>query len=214
VNNTRTKEQKKADSNERARLRMATHRETQAYKEWLIASRERRRLLKEKYRRQVGVMPKTNKTKTKADEVKARKAQALVIAYLWCEAHIVDYSRALKARNRHREKYANNPTYAIYHRLKRWMHKHLGDGVQSRKWAKHLGYTPEELRRHLEQQFIKGMGWHNKGKWHIDHIVPVASFNITSIDCPDFAACFGLHNLRPVWAKENMRKSDRREFLL
>lgn len=51
---TRTKEQIKADRNERARLRMAKHRETAAYQEWLLASRERRRLLKEKYRRQAG----------------------------------------------------------------------------------------------------------------------------------------------------------------
>ena len=94
------------------------------------------------------------------------------------------------------------------------MHKHLADQLPSRKWAKHLGYTPDELRAHLERQFVSGMGWHNKGKWHIDHIIPASSFTITSIECPDFAACFGLHNLRPVWAKENMRKSDRMEFLL
>ena len=50
----RTKEQIKAERNERARLRMAEYRKTAAYQEWLLASRERRRLLKEKYRMQAG----------------------------------------------------------------------------------------------------------------------------------------------------------------
>lgn len=209
-----TKEQLKAERNERSRLRMAKYIKTQAYQEYLIASRERRRLLKEKYRRKAGISPRGSKEKEKKLAAEEKKRIAEDMAMTWCECHVLLYYRREKARQKHKRKYANDATYAIYHRIKLWMHKHLGDRLPSRKWSKHLGYTPEQLRAHIERQFTRGMGWSNKGEWHIDHIVPVSSFTITSIESPDFIACFGLQNLRPVWAKENLRKSDRMEFLL
>ena len=67
---------------------------------------------------------------------------------------------------------------------------------------------------HLEKQFASGMTWKNYGEWHIDHIVPQASFNITSSDCDDFRALWALSNLRPLWAAENIRKKDTRTHLL
>lgn len=42
--------------------------------------------------------------------------------------------------------------------------------------------------------------------WHIDHIVPSASFKFESLDDPDFLICWGLDNLRPLEAKTNMSK--------
>ena len=50
--------QTKEELNAKARVRMAAHRETQAFQDWLVASRELRRGLKEKYRRQAGALPK------------------------------------------------------------------------------------------------------------------------------------------------------------
>jgi hypothetical protein len=114
----------------------------------------------------------------------------------------------------HKWKYQNVARYNIYHRLKRWMHKHIGNSLPSRKWSKYLGYTTEDLKKHLQRQFQKGMNWENKGQWHIDHIVPVSSFKIESIDSPEFRACFGLSNLRPVWAKDNQTKGAKRTHLI
>ena len=111
-------------------------------------------------------------------------------------------------------KYHNLPRQMLYHRIKCWMHKHLGDKLPSLKWAAKLGYTTEELRVHLERQFTKGMKWENKGAWHIDHIRPVASFEFEDMDDPELLDCFGLCNLRPIWGKENLKKGAKREFLL
>jgi hypothetical protein len=58
------------------------------------------------------------------------------------------------------------------------------------------------------------MSWDNIGDWHIDHIVPLASFTFSSADDPEFRAAWALTNLRPLWAADNMRKHARREFLL
>lgn len=43
-----------------------------------------------------------------------------------------------------------------------------------------LGYSLHELKVHLERQFLPGMSWNNYGTWHLDHIIPLASFKIES----------------------------------
>lgn len=113
-----------------------------------------------------------------------------------------------------RFRYRTEPTFVLYHRIKTWMHQHIKEKRDSRKWAHILGYTPEQLRIHLEKQFTKGMSWENKGAWEIDHLLPVASFEINGFDDPNFHACYGLHNLRPIWKKENRDKRDKILFLL
>jgi len=96
---------------------------------------------------------------------------------------------------------------AISHALK-------GSGKGGRSWQELVGYRAEDLRDHLERQFTKGMTWENYGEWHVDHIIPLSSFEYTSPDDPEFKACWALTNLRPLWARENIRKSDRRTLLL
>lgn len=83
-------------------------------------------------------------------------------------------------------------------------------------WPEMVEYTAEELKNHLERQFLKGMKWENYGKygWHVDHIVPVSDFNFTSSEDPEFKACWALGNLRPLWSKENHSKHAKRTHLL
>lgn len=122
--------------------------------------------------------------------------------------------KILAVKKQYRVKNKYNPKHILYSRIQSWMNNHFNKSVPSKKWAKILGYTPEELKAHIEKQFTKGMSWERKSEIHLDHIVPVSSFNITSIDHPDFHACYGLHNLRPMWAKDNMSKGKKILFLL
>lgn len=86
---------------------------------------------------------------------------------------------------------------------------------RGRSWEKIVGYTRDELKVHLERQFIGHMSWENYGRvWHVDHIIPLASFKFTSADDPEFKAAWALTNLRPLWKKANMRKSYFRKHLL
>jgi hypothetical protein len=68
-----------------------------------------------------------------------------------------------------------------------------------------LGCTIDELKIHLEKKFVKGMNWKNYGKWHIDHIKPCCSFDLTDLEQQKI--CFHYTNLQPLWAKDNIRKS-------
>lgn len=75
-----------------------------------------------------------------------------------------------------------------------------------------LGYGPDEFRKHIEMQFRGKMTWDNHGKWHVDHIIPVIAMIEGGERDP--SVINSLTNLRPIWAKENLRKGSRRESLL
>lgn len=72
-----------------------------------------------------------------------------------------------------------------------------------------IGCSLPELRDHLERQFQPGMNWGNYGfyGWHIDHKKPISSFDLT--DPEQQRTCFHFSNLQPLWAEDNLRKSDK-----
>jgi len=72
-----------------------------------------------------------------------------------------------------------------------------------------IGCSIEELRLHLERQFVVGMTWENYGYdgWHIDHIRPCASFDLSKPE--QQRVCFHFTNLQPLWAADNKSKRDR-----
>ena len=75
-----------------------------------------------------------------------------------------------------------------------------------RKWQELVGYSLQDLVTHLEKQFTDGMSWLNYGQWHVDHKVPLAAFSFDSPDDSNFLICWGLENLQPMWATDNMKK--------
>ena len=80
---------------------------------------------------------------------------------------------------------------------------------QNTKYLDILGYKKEELKNHLEKQFTKDMTWKafRNGKIHIDHIKPQSLFNLKDIN--DIKECWSLNNLQPLWAKDNIAKSNK-----
>ena len=77
----------------------------------------------------------------------------------------------------------------------------------STSYNKHLGCSTKEFNRHLESQFTQRMTWGNYGTyWHMDHILPVASFDHE--DENQVKVCWHWTNCRPLEAKANMAKSD------
>jgi len=75
---------------------------------------------------------------------------------------------------------------------------------------RHLGYSTDDLIKHLEKQFKEGMTLENYGKvWHIDHIKPDSWFNYTSKEDEEFKKCWALENLQPLFVKDNLKKGNR-----
>lgn len=113
-----------------------------------------------------------------------------------------------------RNKLSTDPAWRVSAHMRTLMHRALGSGKAGRSWREFVSYTLPELMEHLERQFLPGMSWENRGDWHIDHIVPRASFDYSSPADPEFRACWALSNLRPLWALDNIRKNDRRTHLI
>lgn len=82
-----------------------------------------------------------------------------------------------------------------------------GGAIIDKRTMETTGCTPPVLRAHLEARFKPGMTWKNHGVngWHIDHIIPLCSFDLND---PEQAA-IALHytNLQPLWARDNLKKA-------
>ncbi len=111
-----------------------------------------------------------------------------------------------KAYSYKKEKRKND----VHFKLADWLRNRIRDALKGNFKAgsavKDLGCSIEELKQRLEQQFKSGMTWENhsfKG-WHIDHIKPLASFDLTNRK--QFLEACHYTNLQPLWAKENLSK--------
>jgi hypothetical protein len=70
-----------------------------------------------------------------------------------------------------------------------------------------LGCTFLELKEHIENKFTEGMSWElvMNGKIHLDHIIPISMCK----DENELKKLCHFENLQPMWAEENIRKSNK-----
>jgi hypothetical protein len=132
----------------------------------------------------------------KRPEVKAR-----LTAYFSSES-IKDYKKT----------YFTRTQVKVAHRMRQRVRDALAWSKGARSWGaiwEIIGCTREQLLDHISGQFQTGMTWENMGDWHIDHIRPCASFDLT--DPKQQRQCFHFSNLQPLWAADNLAKSDKWE---
>jgi len=136
----------------------------------------------------------------------------------WCKVckakYSAKYDQIPKVKQRHNERKRKRDKERrktdTQYKLKKNLRKRLRDALQgnskSAPTLKLLGCTVEYLKNHLESQFTEGMGWDNYGfyGWHIDHIIPIDSFDLT--DPAQQRECFHFSNLQPLWAEDNLIK--------
>lgn len=106
----------------------------------------------------------------------------------------------------------NSPLAVMQSRLSR-LHRHALAQVGAIKKSptfEQLGYTVSDFVAHIERQFMSGMNWSNMKEWQIDHITPIS--NAKTFE--DVVALNQLSNLRPMWARENNAKKNKRTHLL
>lgn len=117
--------------------------------------------------------------------------------------------RYLKVRNiaetkRYHERKNTDSIFYIKLSLRRRLSQALKNNYKSGSAVSDLGCSIEFLKTYLESKFQPGMIWDNRGSWHIDHIKPLASFDLT--DRKQFLKANHYTNLQPLWAKDNLEK--------
>jgi hypothetical protein len=95
--------------------------------------------------------------------------------------------------------------------LRKRIHIALKRNTKSGHTLQLIGCSIDYLKSHLEKQFTKGMSWSNwgigEGKWNIDHIRPCSNFDLSKPE--EQRKCFNYSNLQPLWALDNILKSNR-----
>ena len=71
-----------------------------------------------------------------------------------------------------------------------------------------LGADMKIVFEHFESLFTNGMCWNNMGQWHIDHIIPLS----TAITEEDVIRLCHYTNLQPLWAEDNLKKSNKLDW--
>jgi Uri superfamily endonuclease len=141
------------------------------------------------------------------------------------EFHLSNRESALEYKKRHyslnREKiieqnlaYINrrskvDAVFRIGRNLRSRLHSALKNNFKSGSAIKDLGCSIDELKSHLESQFTTQMTWDNYGPkgWHIDHIKPLCSFDLTNPE--QLKEACNYKNLKPLWWTDNLSKGGR-----
>ena len=110
-----------------------------------------------------------------------------------------------KAREYMRKRLATDMSFRLLNSLRRRVRQAIRRGDKAARTAELIGCSTSELMKHIESKFTEGMSWENYGEWHIDHIRPCASFDLSNEE--QQKSCFNWSNLQPLWAKDNHRKN-------
>jgi len=115
-----------------------------------------------------------------------------------------------------RQKRKNDIQYKLGQILRVRLREAIRAKVKASKAIEYLGCTISELEAHLESQFhpnprtsSERMTWinHTKEGWHIDHIKPLASFDLT--DPEQLKEACHYTNLQPLWSQANLEKGSK-----
>jgi len=177
---------------------MSKEEKKRAYmRQWRSANKERIAAYNKEYAQNNYAVIKSNRTVRN----KANKEKIALVTKAWKDKN----KEKIKAYNKDytSERYKNDPIYKLKINQRTRTRAILKSG-KTAKTHELLGCSFEELKIHIESQFIDDMGWHNMGEWHIDHIIPLAAFDLT-VEANQRLA-FNYKNLQPLWAIDNLKK--------
>ena len=122
-------------------------------------------------------------------------------------------------RKQHRTRYYTDSAYRLRKRMRGQINRMfrrylLGKEVRGRHWESLLGYTCADLEARLRLTLPSGYTWDDfmAGELQIDHIRPVASFDIKAVNSPEFRECWALTNLQLLPEFDNKSKGARLDW--
>ena len=107
---------------------------------------------------------------------------------------------------RRRERVMTDPAHAMLNRCRARIYKALKKNSKAASTKELTGLTAKELKSYVESKFKEGMTWENRSEWHLDHRVPCTAFDFSNVE--QQRICFWYKNLQPMWAKDNLQKSN------
>lgn len=163
-------------------------------KRWAAHNKERRLILQREWR-------KNNPDKVEADAKSDTHKKAVA---KWKNHNLkkhIDYNNNYCVKRK-----TYDSSFKISCNIRSRISKAVKNNYKSGSAVKDLGCSIDELKKYLEDQFQPGMTWDNYGHkgWHIDHIKPLSSFNLTNKK--EFKKACHYSNLQPLWAKDNLIK--------
>jgi len=165
-------------------------------KQWTFFNKERKKALDFKNKDHINEM-RRKKRQTPEGKEKLR---------LQNQRYIKKHRKKLTEKFLERRK--KDPAFKILTILRGRIRQALKGYNKSDLTVKLLGCSIEEFWIHLEKKFTRGMTRENHGEWHVDHIIPCASFDLSKPE--EQVKCFHYTNLQPLWAIDNLKKGDRK----
>lgn len=119
--------------------------------------------------------------------------------------------RNARARQRRR----SDPEFKIRTNLRKRIGELVSGKIKTGSAIADLCISIQQLKEYFQSKFYvnpktgEQMSWENYGKkgWHIDHIIPLSSFDLTNPE--QFKKACHYTNLQPMWWFENLSKGDR-----
>jgi len=102
-----------------------------------------------------------------------------------------------------------NPSFAIGQSMRGIINTAIKKNYRGSRAPELLGCSLKSYREYIESLWKPGMSWDNWGVygWHIDHIIPTSFFDLTENN--QVIECFNYKNTQPLWAFDNMSKSNK-----
>lgn len=118
--------------------------------------------------------------------------------------------KQLYYREYHRKRRQTDINYKLLYNLRIRLRSALKQNAKTGTTLQFLGCSIDKFKTHLESKFQPGMTWENYGYkgWHLDHIRPLSSFDLTDTEQLRHAAHYT--NIQPLWAIDNLKKGAKR----
>ena len=165
-----------------------------------------REKFKDKVRLKKKIYRERNKENLKSYFRKYRKVNKLKLQTYHQRYFQQNKDTVYKSRN---DRIKTDIQFKLNMRLRSRLNCALRGNYKNGSAVRDLGCTIDELKSYLESKFQSGMTWDNwtTEGWHIDHIKPLSSFDLT--DRKQFLEACHYTNLQPLWATDNLSKGDK-----
>lgn len=116
----------------------------------------------------------------------------------------VKKQKAAYARKYYKKRIKTDIQFKLTKSLRNRLKEAVKDGAKSGSAVSDLGCSIDEFKLYIEKLFTEGMSWDNWGKWHLDHIIPLSSVDLTVRE--NVLKVCHYTNIQPLWAEDNIRK--------